>query len=289
MQTNLVNALSVDVEDYFQVSAFANSVRRSDWDKVEHRIEQNMDRVLQLFAEFDVKGTFFMLGWIAERYPGIVRKIVEQRHELASHGYSHRLASELTPREFEQDVARAKGILEDAGGVVVRGYRAPSYSIGKTNIWALGVLAKTGHVYSSSIYPVRHDLYGFPEAPRFTFRDSKTGLIEVPITTLKVLNRTVPAGGGGFFRLYPYAVSRWIIRRVNNSEHQSAVFYFHPWELDPGQPRQRGIGLKSRFRHYLNLDRMENRIRNLVADFKWGRMDAVFVDNRDIAEFPLTS
>jgi len=284
----LTNALTVDVEDYFQVSAFEHSIHRSDWDNLEHRIAQNMSKVLQLFADQEIKATFFMLSWIAERYPSMVNDIICQGHELASHGHGHQRVTDLTREEFRQDIVRAKSTLEDLGGVPVRGYRAPSYSIGESNIWALEILAEAGYEYSSSIYPVKHDHYGFPKAPRFVFRDTKTGIIEVPITTVKFMNKTLPAGGGGFFRFYPYAISRWIINRVNTFDQQPAVFYFHPWELDPDQPRQRNTSLKSRFRHYLNLHKSEARLKRLIGDFNWGRMDEVFIDGHPIPEFQLT-
>jgi polysaccharide deacetylase family protein (PEP-CTERM system associated) len=283
-----LNAISVDVEDYFQVGAFEHSIRRGDWDSLEHRIMQNMEKVLQLFAEQDVKGTFFMLSWVAERYPTLVKCIVNEGHELASHGHAHHRVTDLSREEFRQDVMRAKGTLEDLGAVAVRGYRAPSYSIGESNVWALDILAQTGYQYSSSIYPIRHDHYGFPDAPRFAFRDSNTGIIEIPISTVKIMNKTIPAGGGGFFRFYPYAMSRWIINRVNRIDGQPAVFYFHPWELDPAQPRQRNISAKTRFRHYINLAKTEPRLRQLLMDFNWGRMDEVFMDGRQIPEFALT-
>lgn len=283
---SIQNAISVDVEDYFQVHAFSDRIRRSDWDSLEHRILPNMDKVLDLFSEHDVKATFFMLSWIAERYPGIVKRIVDEGHELASHGHEHRRATDQSRSEFEKDVKYAKATLEDLSGQAIKGYRAPSYSIGKDNVWALDVLASAGYEYSSSIYPVRHDIYGFPEAPRFAFRDARSGMIEIPITTIKLMRRTLPAGGGGFFRFYPYAFSRWVINRVNRVDCQSAVFYFHPWELDPGQPRQLGISAKTRFRHYFNLDKMESRIRRLVKDFRWSRMDKVLISER---EFPVYS
>jgi polysaccharide deacetylase family protein (PEP-CTERM system associated) len=283
-----LNAISVDVEDYFQVGAFEHLIRRGDWDNLEHRIEHNMDKVLQLFEERNIKATFFMLSWVAERYPTLVNDIVSQGHELASHGHGHQRVTDLSREAFRQDVVRAKCTLEDLGAVAVRGYRAPSYSIGKSNVWALDILAQVGYQYSSSIYPVRHDHYGFPEAPRFVFRDSNTGIIEVPITTVKIMNKIMPAGGGGFFRFYPYAMSRWIINRVNRVDGEAAVFYFHPWELDPGQPRQRNISTKTCFRHYLNLAKTESRLRRLLVDFNWGRMDEVFIDGRQIPEFRLT-
>lgn len=274
----LPNAMTVDVEDYFQVSAFEKTISRADWDKVPHRVEANTHRVMDMFAARAVKATFFTLGWVAERYPSIVKRIVADGHELASHGYSHVRATEQTPAEFFEDVSRTKKMLEDMGGVEVRGYRAASYSIGARNLWALDELARADYVYSSSIYPVRHDLYGMPEAPRFSFyprgRDS---ILEVPVTTLQLGTAKLPCGGGGFFRLYPYALSRWALRHINEKDGQSGMFYFHPWEIDPGQPKQSGISAKTRFRHYLNLTRMEARIQQLLVDFSWGRMDEIFL------------
>jgi polysaccharide deacetylase family protein (PEP-CTERM system associated) len=285
---SITNAISIDVEDYFQVSAFENTINRGDWGSLEHRVEKNMRLILDLLNEKQVKGTFFVLGWIAERYPDIVKSIISGGHELASHGYGHQRVRDLTPEQFRDDVSRAKSILEDISGLQIKGYRAPSYSIGKENIWALDVLAQTGHIYSSSIYPIQHDHYGFPEAPRFIFRDKRTGLIEIPITTVKVLNRLRPAGGGGFFRFYPYKATRWLIQQVNQIDMQSAVFYMHPWEIDPGQPRQKNISLKTRFRHYLNLDKTEGRFTRLLEDFSWGRMDDVFLGGADIPDYPLS-
>jgi polysaccharide deacetylase family protein (PEP-CTERM system associated) len=274
--------MSVDVEDYFQVSAFEAHIRREDWDRLPCRVEANVDRILGLFAEFDIKATFFTLGWIAERYPQMVRRIVAEGHELASHGYSHVRVTELDEPRFRSDVTRTKGLLEDVGGTVVRGYRAPSYSIGAGNLWALRVLEETGHEYSSSIYPIRHDLYGMPEAPRFAFRpDACDRLLELPVTTVVVGDRKLPCGGGGFFRLFPYAYSRWALRRVNRRDGHPAIFYFHPWEIDPSQPRQRGVGLRTRVRHYLNLGRMEERLRRLARDFHWSRVDRVFLSAWD--------
>ena len=283
-----INAVSVDVEDYFQVSAFEHSIDRVDWDGMEHRVASNMEKVLQLFDDSNTKATFFMLSWVAERYPFLVKMIVDSGHELASHGHSHRRVTDLSRDEFRQDIVHAKRVLEDIGSVVVKGYRAPSYSIGEHNIWALEELVDAGYEYSSSIYPVKHDHYGFPSAPRFTFRDARTGLVEVPITTVKLFNKTMPAGGGGFFRFYPYVVSSWLIKRVNRVDQQPAIFYFHPWELDPRQPRVAKISAKTRFRHYLNLDKTECRLRKLLTEFQWGRMDDVFLKDREIPEFRLT-
>ncbi len=271
----LVNALTIDVEDYFQVSAFAPHIARSEWDARECRIERNVERILALLSAHRVQATFFTLGWIAERYPQLVRQLVAQGHELASHGYGHERASDLTPAAFRSDVDRAKKLLEDLGGVAVRGYRAPSFSIGTGNLWAFDGLAAAGYAYSSSVYPIRHDHYGMPDAPRFAHR-LPCGLLEVPVTTVRLLGRNLPASGGGYFRLLPYAVSRGLLRRVNSHDRQAGVFYFHPWEIDPAQPRVAGISAKTRFRHYLNLDRMEGRLGRLLGDFRWGRMDDVF-------------
>lgn len=282
------NAISIDVEDYFQVSAFEHSIDRDSWDAIEHRIVDNTYKVISLLEQHNVKATFFTLGWVAERYPEIVRKIINDGHELASHGYGHQRVSDLTPIEFKQDVLKAKGILEDIAGVEIKGYRAPSYSIGKKNIWALDILAQTGHEYSSSIYPIKHDHYGYPEAPRFAFKDKKTGIIEIPITTVKLTNRLIPSGGGGFFRFYPYFLSRWLINRVNKADKQPAIFYFHPWEIDPNQPVQLNISSKSKFRHYLNLDKTEKRLNLLMNDFSWDRMDNVFINGKEVPAYELS-
>ncbi len=274
-----INAMSVDVEDYFQVSAFERYVSRDDWDRVPHRVEGSMDRILQLFADHGIRATFFTLGWIAERYPLMVRRIVEEGHELASHGWSHIRATEQSAEDFRADVVRTKAFLEDTGGCPVRGYRAASYSIGERNLWALRILDETGHRYSSSIYPIRHDLYGMPDAPRFRFQPHPgSDFIEIPVTTVVWRGRKLPCGGGGYFRLFPYALSRWAMRRVNRQDAESCVFYFHPWEIDPDQPRQPGLDTKTRIRHYLNLERVEQRLKRLLRDFSWGRMDEVFLE-----------
>ena len=272
------NAMTIDVEDYFQVSAFAPHIDRASWPTRECRVEVNVERILAILAEGEARATFFTLGWIAERYPAMVRRIVAAGHELASHGYGHLRASDQSRADFTDDIVRSKAILEDIGGARVQGYRAPSFSIGPANLWALDALHEAGYRYSSSIYPIAHDHYGMPDAPRFAFHPHGTdGLLEVPITTVRLLQRNLPAGGGGYFRLLPYALSRTLMRRVNRQDGQPAIFYFHPWELDPDQPRPPGIGLKSRFRHYLNLDRMERRIRALTRDFAWDRMDHIFL------------
>jgi polysaccharide deacetylase family protein (PEP-CTERM system associated) len=272
------NAMSIDVEDYFQVSAFAPHIRREDWDRLPCRVERNVDLILGLLDEAEAKATFFTLGWIAERHPQVVRRIVENGHELASHGYGHQRASDLTPAQFRADVTRAKAILEDLGGVAVRGYRAPSFSINHSNWWAVEELENAGYMYSSSIYPVRHDHYGMPDAPRFPHRpNGEKGILELPPTTVPLMGRNLPAAGGGWFRLLPYQVSRWMLRRVNAQDRAPCMFYFHPWEVDPEQPRQAGISAKTRFRHYVNLQRMQGRLRQLLNDFKWDRVDRVFL------------
>jgi polysaccharide deacetylase family protein (PEP-CTERM system associated) len=273
----ITNALTIDVEDYFQVSAFAPFIARSDWDHRECRIERNVGRLLEMLSQHDTKATFFTLGWIAERYPALIRRIVREGHELASHGYGHERVTDLTPAAFADDIGRAKSILEDLSGEAVTGYRAPSFSIGTANLWAFDALARAGYRYSSSIYPIRHDHYGMPDSPRFAYQ-AQPGLLEVPITTLRVLERNLPSSGGGYFRLLPYSISRWMLRRVNTVDRQSAVFYCHPWEFDVAQPRIAGIDRKTRFRHYVNIDRMEGRLQNLLADFKWGRMDQIFLN-----------
>ena len=272
----ITNALTIDVEDYFQVSAFAPYIRRDEWDARECRVEHNVGRILELLAARDTRATFFTLGWIAERYPQLVRRIVAQGHELASHGYGHQRASDLSQAEFRQDITRAKGLLEDLSGTPVLGYRAPSFSIGTGNLWALDALAHTGHRYSSSIYPIKHDHYGMPDSPRFAYKLA-SGLLEVPVTTVRMLNRNLPSSGGGYFRLLPYSVSRWLLRRVNQQDREAAVFYFHPWEIDVGQPRIAGIDARTRFRHYVNIPRMDGRLQQLLADFRWGRMDEIFL------------
>lgn len=272
---NVANALTIDVEDYFQVSALAPYIDRAEWDLRECRVERNMDRIFAMLERHSVKATFFTLGWIAERHPGVVRRIVEGGHELASHGYGHQRASDLSPADFFEDIRRAKGLLEDLSGHSVLGYRAPSFSIGAGNLWAFECLERAGYSYSSSIYPIAHDHYGMPGAPRFSHR--VRSLLEIPATTIRFFNRNLPASGGGYFRLLPYALSRRMIARVNRCDGQPAMFYFHPWEIDAKQPRVAGIDWKTRFRHYVNLDRMEAKLDRLLGDFRWGRMDAVFL------------
>ncbi len=270
------NGLSVDVEDWFQVQAFAGLIDPASWDTLPCRVEANMDRLLQAFDTAGVHATFFTLGWVAERYPQIVRRIVEEGHELASHGHGHQLVHLLTPAEFRADVLRAKSVLEQVGGVAVAGYRAPTFSIGPRNAWAWDVLEETGHGYSSSVYPVRHDLYGVPDAPRSPYRPGAGALLEIPMTTTVLVRRRIPIAGGGYFRLLPYPLYRLLLRRFLRRERRPSVFYFHPWEIDPGQPRMTAAPRLARFRHTVNLRAMAGRVDRLLHDFRWDRMDRAF-------------
>lgn len=276
----LRNALTIDVEDYFQVSAFAPHIARADWPRLECRVEANIERILLLLEARRIHATFFTLGWIAERYPAMLRRVAGAGHEVASHGYAHLRASEQSAAQFADDVRRSKSILEQLTGCAVLGYRAPSFSIGAANLWAFDVLQEAGYRYSSSIYPIRHDHYGMPDAPRFAWRPrGPRGVLELPVSTVRLRGRNLPAGGGGYFRLMPYALSRWLLRRINSRDGQAGIFYFHPWELDPGQPRPPGLSARTRFRHYLNLGRMEARLGRLTRDFAWDRMDRIFLES----------
>jgi len=269
--------MSIDVEDYFQVSAFEAYIDKTRWDSLEHRVENNTNRLLDLLAEYDKKSTFFTLGWVAERYPALVKRIVDDGHELACHGYEHIRVTEQTAEQFRADIVRTKDILQDISGKQVIGYRAASYSINSENLWAHNVLAEENFKYSSSVYPVKHDLYGIPDAPRFCYKPIEgSDFLEIPISTVKIGQKNMPCGGGGFFRFYPYSFSKWAFRHIN-ADQQSAIFYCHPWEIDPDQPRQKGLNIKTRFRHYLNLNKMEQRIRYLLTDFHWDTMENVFI------------
>jgi polysaccharide deacetylase family protein (PEP-CTERM system associated) len=274
----IINAMTIDVEDYFQVSAFESYINKSQWDNLPHRVEQNTSRILDVLGENNVNATFFTLGWVAERYPQLIHRIINEGHELACHGYEHIRVTEQSPEEFRLDIVKTKRLLEDLGGKEIKGYRAASYSIGADNLWAHEVLFEEGFKYSSSVYPVKHDLYGMPEAPRFMYEPLvNNDFKEIPISTLKLVNKNIPCGGGGFFRFYPYFFSRLAYKFINKKEMESGIFYFHPWEIDPEQPRQQNIDLKTRFRHYLNLNKMEQKITNLLRDFKWDTMDNVFL------------
>ena len=272
----IVNGLSVDVEDWFQVGAFENVIARGEWDSIKTRVEDNVYRVIDLFAEADVSATFFMLGWVAKRHPNMIRRIADAGHELASHGYDHARVFTMDRTGFAEDIRTARAIIEDCSGVAVTGYRAPSFSIDSRTPWAFAELAEQGYAYSSSVAPVVHDHYGWPEAPRFAFKPLPwSPLVELPVTTAMLGGRRVAAGGGGFFRVLPYAFSRWAIRQVNRADGRPAVFYFHPWEVDPDQPRVAHAPLRSRFRHYTGLGKMAGKLRELVHEFRWGRMDLV--------------
>ena len=275
-RTRVVNGLSVDVEDWFQVGAFEDVIKRGEWDGLKSRVVDNVERILDLFAEADVKATFFTLGWVAKRHPGIIRRIADAGHEVASHGYDHARVFNFKPLEFAADIRKARLILEDASGQPVKGYRAPSFSIDARTPWAFEELAEQGYAYSSSVAPIVHDHYGWPQAPRFAFLPVEDAeLVEIPVTTAILGGRRVAAGGGGFFRVLPYAFSRWAIRQVNRREERPAVFYFHPWEVDPDQPRVRRAPVRSKLRHYTNLDKMADKLGDLVHEFAWGRMDAL--------------
>ena len=279
LQTELiVNAMTVDVEDYFQVSAFETRIPRADWPRWPQRVEGNTARVLDLFGSHGIHATFFVLGWVAQRFPALVRRIGQSGHEIASHGVAHERLTQLNRGQFRESITHSKHLLEDLTGKEVRGYRAPSYSVGPATLWAHEELQRAGYRYSSSIVPIRHDLYGMPAAPRFAFLTQPTGLLEVPVTTVRLLGRNWPCGGGGYFRLLPYALFKRGLRRVNRRERRAGVFYFHPWEIDPQQPRVPGVTFKNRVRHYLNLARTEMRLQRLLCDFRFDRMDRVFLE-----------
>jgi polysaccharide deacetylase family protein (PEP-CTERM system associated) len=268
-------AFTIDVEDYFQVEAFASTIDRKDWDRLPPRVERNTHRLLDVLAEARVQATFFTLGWVARRHPSVARRIVADGHELASHGAGHFRVDRQSPAAFRTDIRDGKQILEDIGGANVNGYRAPTFSIGRDTHWAHAIVAEEGYRYSSSVYPVKHDLYGCPDAPRSAFAPLP-GLVEIPLTTVRLFGRDIPASGGGYFRLFPYILSHWLLKRAHK-DGAPPIFYLHPWEIDPWQPRQRHAPLRSRVRHYLNLGRTEPRLRRLLRDFDWTRMDRLFL------------
>ncbi len=274
-----VNALSFDVEDYFQVQALADAYPRDSWDCQESRVVRNTNTLLDTLAESRTRATFFTLGWVGERYPELVRRIAAAGHELASHGYAHFRVDEQTPDEFRADIRKAKRILEDCAGAEVKGYRAATFSVGPSTGWAFPILQEEGYRYSSSVYPVATDYHSFADAPRFAYQpEGADGFWEFPITTLRAGKRNMPFGGGGYFRLMPYDLFRLGLKRVEAQAANPLVFYLHPWEVDPEQPRPSGVSLKSRFRHYLNLNRTQRRLSRLIADFRWDRLDVAFAD-----------
>jgi len=272
----IVNGLSVDVEDWFQVGAFEDVIERDDWGGLPDRVDRNVAEILDLFDEVEAKATFFTLGWVAQRHGALLREIVARGHEIASHGWDHRRVYTMDRAAFAEDIAKARKEIEDAAGARVTGYRAPSFSFDQRTPWAFMELAEQGYAYSSSVAPISHDHYGWPDAPRFAFRPIPwQSLVEIPVTTAMFAGKRLAAGGGGFFRVLPYAFSRWAIRQVNRQDERPAIFYFHPWEIDPGQPRVAGAPLKSRLRHYTKLEQMAPKLRQLIREFQWGRMDVL--------------
>tara|TARA_R110002049_G_scaffold12509_2_gene55929 strand:- start:2127 stop:3023 length:897 start_codon:yes stop_codon:yes gene_type:complete len=271
---SLLNAMSVDIEDWFQVGAFETVIDRGDWDRLDHRVERNSEAVLALFDEAGIKATFFVLGWVAERYPALMRQIVAAGHEIASHGYDHARVFTLSPDQFRTDLDRSRKLLEDSSGEKVTGYRAPSFSIDQRTPWAHEILAEQGYEYSSSVAPIHHDHYGWAGSPRFAWKPvAQSDFIELPVTTVKLGSRILAAGGGGFFRLLPYALYERSIRKMQREDGHGAIFYFHPWEIDPGQPRVKNAPVRSKIRHYSNLKVMRAKLLRATADFKWGRVD----------------
>jgi polysaccharide deacetylase family protein (PEP-CTERM system associated) len=287
MRDAIVNAMTIDVEDYFHVSVFDGVVPRARWDRLESRVCANTERLLDLFEEHHVAATFFILGWVAERHPALVARIAAAGHEVACHSHEHRLVYDLTRSQFRDDVRRAKAAIEGAAGTRVFGYRAPSYSITPRSLWALDVLIEEGFVYDASIFPIRHDRYGIPLSPRHPYQIARAGgsLCEAPASTVRVGPINLPVAGGGYFRILPYAWTRWGIGRVNRREQRAAIFYLHPWEIDPDQPRL-GTSRLGRFRHYRNLHDTEARLRTLLQDFRFGRLVDVLERQPQTMEAP---
>lgn len=277
--------MTVDVEDYFHVSAFSKVISPAQWPQWPTTVERNTHRLLDLFDETQIKATFFVLGWVAERYPQLVKDIVGRGHEIASHGYSHQLVYKQTPQIFRQETLASKQLLEDIAQVPITGYRAASYSVTRQSLWALDILLELGFTWDSSIFPVYHDRYGIPDSPKHPYRIRCNGgeLLEFPLTSAKLLGYQMPAAGGGYFRLYPYALSRWLFKQATDNNNVPAIFYLHPWEIDPDQPRVPGASLLSRFRHYNNLDRCMPRLRQLLSEFPFGTV------SESLQSFPLTT
>ncbi len=273
MDKKIINYLTIDVEDYFHVSAFENNIKFEEWGDYEDRVVNNTKKILEILSEAgEIKATFFILGWVAEKYPAIVKEIDTNGHEIACHSYRHRLIYKQSPDEFRCDLVKAKKILEDITGKKVLGYRAPSYSITKKTLWAFDILEELGFKYDSSIFPINHDLYGIPNAPRFRYKLADHGLVEYPISTYKLFGLNIPVSGGGYFRLLPYCLTRKALSMINTNERQPFVFYLHPWEIDPDQPRIKRISPLAKFRHYLNQDKTEGRFKQLLNDFKFERI-----------------
>jgi len=277
----ITNAMTIDVEDYFQVSAFEQVFQRGDWDGIPSRIPQNVEKILLLLERHNIRATFFTLGWIAVTFPRVINDIVEAGHEIASHGWSHLRLTDLTPDQFHADVTSTRKLLQDISGQAVLGFRAPSFSVTPDTLWAYEKIFDAGYSYSSSIFPINHDLYGIPKAPRTPFILEETGIIEIPLTTVRMLGRNYPFSGGGWFRLMPYSLFRYGLKKVNNAEKLPGVFYFHPWELDPQQPRQHNLPAKTSFRHYLNLEKTKRRLEYLLDDFNWDTMQSVYLSEKN--------
>jgi polysaccharide deacetylase family protein (PEP-CTERM system associated) len=295
----MLNALSIDVEDYFQVQAFSGIIPYEAWGQFQTRVERNTFRLLDILNDPGIgnqsppRATFFILGWIAGRYPQLVREIYAQGHEIACHGYAHKPIYQQSEETFRKDIRRAKAILEDIIGEEVVGYRAPSYSITRKSLWALEVLKEEGFKYDSSIFPIKHDLYGLYSAPRHPFRiafngnqNGDSGLWEFPLSTARILSMNLPVSGGGYFRLFPYSLVKKELKKINQAEGKPFVFYVHPWELDPQQPRIRNAGIKSRFRHYINLDKTEDRLKDLIKTFQFAPLKKVLGENLSTRETP---
>jgi len=278
---SITNAMTIDVEDYFQVSAFESVIDRSDWENIPSRIPDNVEKILLLLERHNTRATFFTLGWIAVSFPQVIADIVKAGHEIACHGWSHVRLSDLTPESFLADISTSRKILQDVSGQEILGYRAPSFSVTSETLWAYEKLSEAGYLYSSSIFPIKHDIYGLPLAPRKPFVIEKTGVHEIPLTTVRMFGRNYPFSGGGWFRLMPYSLFRYGLKKVNNEEGVPGVFYIHPWELDPQQPRQHNVSTKTSFRHYLNLEKTRRRLEHLLQDFRWDTVHSVFLDQKN--------
>lgn len=266
----ITNYLTIDVEDYFQVAAFEKEIQPREWDTFESRVVENTHCLLRLLSRFNCKATFFVVGWIAERYPSLIREIHLEGHSIGCHSYLHQKIYTMSPEGFREDTQKAKSILEDIVGDTVFGYRAPSYSITSNSLWALDILEELGFTFDSSIFPIHHDNYGIPDAPRFEYILPGKKLKEYPISTVRFFGKNIPVSGGGYFRLFPYWLTRFFLKRINQVEHKPFMFYLHPWEVDPGQPRMRNISQRSKFRHYNNLDKTSHRLEKLLGDFNFG-------------------
>ena len=275
---NITNAMTVDVEDYFHVSAFENNIQRSNWNNMPLRVERNTYRLLELFEKYNTKSTFFVLGWVAQKCPQLIQDIVAQGHELASHGYAHQRATTMSKEALIDDIKSSKDILEEISGIEVIGYRAPSFSINESNQWVFQLLVDLGFKYSSSTYPISHDLYGEPNWPRFAYQRNE-GILEIPIPTLCNKDKNIGIGGGGYFRLYPYWLSKRRIDKFHQQEQKPYSFYFHPWEIDPQQPRIKEASLKSKIRHYINLSKMEDKLERLLQDYQWNTMKDIYLSS----------